>query len=182
MEVRKAKVRMLLILAFCLFSAAPRLRPADSEDELKAAAVWLFVQYSQLTPGPDGAITVGVLGRPSFVQVLRRTLKDKSSGGRPVRLADIRTDLRYCQIVYLATDKADEIQRVLQVAQSVHTLTLGESDRFLEQGGAVNLFIADGHLGFEASLEALDRCGITISANLLKFGLIRNRVKGSNAR
>lgn len=167
---------LLAALGSALPAAPPPLQAADSEDELKAATVWLFVQYSHLTPGPDGAITVGILGRPSFAHVLRRTLEAKSAGGHPVRVVEAKTDC--CQIIYLATDKSAEIRRLLQDSQSQHVLTVGESDRFLDYGGAVNLFIADGRIRFETSLDALDRCGVSISSNLLKFGQIRNRAKG----
>lgn len=174
---------LIAVLALSLAPGwtAPRV-PADSEDELKAATVWLFVQYSHLQAGADGAITVGVLGRPSFLQTLRRTLGGKSTGGHPVRVIEAKSDLRCFQIVYLATEKGEELRHALQSTQLLHTLTIGESDHFLEYGGAVNLFIADGHIAFETCLEALDRCGVTISANLLKFGQIRNRGKGANAK
>ena len=160
----------------------PAALAGDSEDELKSAAVWLFVQYSHLEPGVDGAITVGVLGRPAFGQALRRTLEGKSTGGHPVRVVDAKSDLSCCQIVYLATDKSEEIRRALESTQPLRALTIGESDRFLDTGGAVNLFIADGHISFETSLDALNRCGVTISSNLLKFGQVHGRGKGSAAK
>ncbi|MDR3700973.1 MAG: YfiR family protein [Candidatus Sulfopaludibacter sp.] len=180
--MRSKLVWLLAILALGLTPCRAVQGMADSEDELKSATVWLFVQYSKLAPGADGSITVGVLGRPSFVNVLRRNLDGKSTGGHAVKVVEAKPDLRCCQIVYLATDKNEEIRRVMQSAQPLRALTLGESDRFLDHGGAVNLFIADGHIGFEASLEALDRCGVSISSNLLKFGQIRNRGKGSGAK
>lgn len=183
MSVKRRKTAWLLVLlALWPASSASLVHAADSEDELKSAAVWLFVQYSNLAPGPDGSISVGVLGRTSFAQTLKRTLDGKSTGGHPVRVVEAKLDSRCCQIVYLATDKHDEIRQAMQGTQSSRVLTIGESDRFLEQGGAVNLFIADGHIGFEASLEALDRCGVTISSNLLKFGQIHNRAKRPGAK
>ena len=156
--------------------------PSDSEDEVKAAAVWLFVQYSHLEPGADGAVTVGVMGRPSFAQTLRHTLSGKSASGHPVKVVDFKADLRCCQIVYLATDKPDDIRRALQSPSPPHLLTIGESDRFLEMGGAVYLFIAEGHIAFETNLEAVERGSVTISANLLKFGQIRNRGKAGASK
>jgi hypothetical protein len=170
---------LLAALAFSPMPGRPAALAGDSEDELKSAAVWLFVQYSHLEPGVDGAITVGVLGRPAFGQALRRTLEGKSTGGHPVRVVDAKSDPGCCQIIYLATDKNEEIRHALQSAQPLRALTIGESDHFLDIGGAVNLFIADGHISFETSLEALDRCGVTISSNLLKFGQIHGRGKGS---
>jgi len=173
---------LLAILALCLTPCRAVQNTADSEDELKSATVWLFVQYSKLAPGADGSITVGVLGRPSFIKVLRRNLDGRTTGGHAVKVVEAKPDLRCCQIVYLAMDKTEEIRHTLQNAQTLRALTIGESDRFLDFGGAVNLFIADGHIGFEASLEALDRCGLSVSSNLLKFGQIRNRGKGSGTK
>jgi hypothetical protein len=181
-SVRNKTARLLAALAFSLMAVNPAVRAADSEDELKSATVWLFVQYSHLEPGVDGAITVGVVGRASFGQALRRTLEGKSTGGHPVRVVEAKSDLRCCQIVYLAISKSEEIRHSLQSTQPLRALTIGESDRFLEHGGAVNLFIADGHISFETSLDALDRCGVTISSNLLKFGQIHARGKESAAK
>jgi hypothetical protein len=174
-SVRSKAAWSLVGLAFSLMLVRPATLVESSEDELKSATVWLFVQYSHLEPGTDGAITVGVLGRAAFAQALRRTLEGKTTGGHAVRVVDAKPDMRCCQIVYLATGKTDEIRRALQLTQSLHALTIGESDHFLDIGGAVNLFIADGHITFEASLDALDRCGVTISSNLLKFGQIQSR-------
>jgi hypothetical protein len=170
------------ILAFSLAPGKAAVFAADSEDELKSATVWLFVQYSNLEPGADGVITVGVLGRTSFGQALRHTLEGKSTGGHPVRVVDAKADIRGCQIVYLATGKNEEIRRVVQSTPPLRALTIGESDNFLGIGGAVKLFIADGHISFEASLDALDRSGVTISSNLLKFGQVHGRGKGSAAK
>jgi len=182
LSIRNTTAWLIAALVFSLMPGRPTALAADSEDELKSATVWLFVQYSHLEPGVDGAITVGVMGRSAFGQALRHTLEGKSTGGHPVRVVDAKSDLRCCQIVYLATGKSEEIRRALQGTQPLRALTIGESDHFLDFGGAVNLFIADGHISFETSLDALDRCGVTISSNLLKFGQIHGHAKGSWAK
>jgi hypothetical protein len=87
-------------------------------------------------------------------------------------------DPHCCQALYFATDKPAEINPILPSLGSAHVLTVGETDRFLEQGGAVNLFLMDGHMAFEVSLGALDRSGIEISSKLLRFGQIRDLTRG----
>jgi len=169
-----------LLLSWGPFASA--IPAADSEDELKAATVWLFVQYSQLAPNPDGTIGVCVSGRPSFAQTLRHTLEGKVANGHPVKVAELKTDPRACQVVYFAMDRSDDLKRGLQSAQALHALTIGEADRFLEYGGAVTLFIVDGHIGFETSVESLGHSGIVISSNLLKFGQVRNRTRGAGTK
>ena len=155
---------------------------SEPEDELKAAIVLSFLRYCEW-PAPataDATLTVGALGRPALIETLRRVLAGKSVGNRPVRVVEIglEDDPRCCQIVYLATARPREIKAGLTAARMARTLTIGESERFLELGGAVNLLTVDGRMSFEVSLEALKRSGITISSTLLRFGQIRGSGKG----
>lgn len=155
---------------------------SDAEDVLKSAAVLGFLRYSEWPSGPaNGAITVGVMGRPSFARVLRQNLDGKLVQNRPVRVVDFKDDPRCCQLIYFASDRAAEIRQTLQ-AMPRHVLTVGETGRFLDYGGAVNLFLEDGHVAFEASLSALDRAGVTISSSLLRLGQVRGRGKAGAAR
>lgn len=152
---------------------------AEAEDELKSVVVKNFLRYSTWpeTAPSNGPITVGILGRTSFAQVLHGLLDNKSVNGRMVQVIELKSssDPRRCHLVYVATDKNTEIKQTLQSVRSTHTLTIGEADKFLEYGGAVNLLLIDGHMGFEVSLEALDRAGIEISSKLLRLGQIRRR-------
>ncbi|HYL77259.1 MAG TPA: YfiR family protein [Bryobacteraceae bacterium] len=163
-----------------LLSAATEL--PQPEDELKAAVVLSFVRYAewpQMQPG-NSAITIGVFGRPSFARVLRRTLEGKSVNDRAVRIVELKApaDWPTCQVIYFATDRAPEIKQGLLGPHPRHALTIGESKAFLDEGGAVNLLLVDGHMSFEVSREALERSGISISSKLLRFGQIRGHGKG----
>jgi hypothetical protein len=152
---------------------------AEAEEELKSVIVKNFLRYSTWpeTASPNGPITVGVLGRNSFTQALRGLLDGKAVNGRTVQVVELKSssDPHRCHLVYLATDKNADIKQTLQSVRSTHTLTIGEDARFLEYGGAVNLLLIDGHMGFEVSLEALDRAGVEISSKLLRLGEIRRR-------
>jgi len=156
------------------------LSAGDPADELKAVAVLSFLRYSDWPPTADGALTVGVLGRPAFAEILSRTLSGRSVNGRPLRLTEVKadSDLRCCQLVYIATARAGDLHEALAGARAARALTIGESDHFLDAGGAVSLFFVDGHIGFEASLTALGQSGITVSSNLLRLGQIRDSTKG----
>jgi hypothetical protein len=77
-------------------------------------------------------------------------------------------------MIYFATDRAADIRRTLE-NEPPDVLTIGEDDRFLDFGGTVKLFIDDGHIAFETSLDALAHCGVKINASLLRLGQIRER-------
>src|SRR5450432_4427193 len=145
----------------------------EPEDELKSATVLSFVRHSEWLQGvATGPIAIGVMGRPSMMRMLRRTLDGKLANNRVIRIVDAKTsaDLNSCQLVYMATDNNNEVRQTLAGLRASHALTIGESDRFLEYGGAVNLLFVDGHMSFEVSLAAVDRAGVSISSTLLRYG------------
>ena len=168
-----------------IFSIALR-GGAEAEDELKSATLLAFVQNAHWADqlAADTPLSVGVVGRASFVHCAQTRIEGKSVNGRPLRVLAINgpVDSGCCQVVYFATDKPAEIKPVLQSFSSAHVLTIGETDGFLEEGGAVNLFLMDGHMAFEVSLQTLGRAGIEISSKLLRFGQIRGLSKGRPAQ
>ena len=180
MSFRSHAARIAAVLALCAGVAV--YGAVTEEDELKCAALLALVQNAHWPEdaAPGTPLTIGVLGRPAFLRCLRTLVDGKTVEGRPLRVEEIRSpaDPRSYQVVYLATGKLEEIKPALQAFGVEHVLTVGESDRFLEQGGAINFYLADGHMAFEVSLGALDRSGIAISSKLLRFGQIRDLAKG----
>jgi len=159
---------------------------ARPEDELKSATLLAFVQnahWAEDLPA-NTPLTVGVVGRAGFTRSLEASVAGKSVNGRPLRILAMNgpVDPRCCQVIYFATDKRTDIQPVLQSSASVHVLTIGETDGFLALGGAINLFLIDGHMAFEVSLNALERAGVEISSKLLRFGQIHDLVRGRPAQ
>jgi len=170
----------MALLILPIWAAAAASDIAEPEDELKAATVLAFLQnakWPDQTADPD--LTVGIVGRPAFAQVLRRTLEGKSVNGRTVRVLTLKSPAEArCQVIYVATDRKQEIESALSGATAAHLLTIGESNHFLDSGGAINLFLADGHMSFEVSISTLDRCNVAISSKLLRFGKLRDLPKG----
>jgi hypothetical protein len=173
-----------LVAAALLVAWHPLSPAATGEDMIKSAAVLSFLRYSEWPPSPDASLTVGVLGRSSFFQVLRGDLDGKTVNGRVVRVIALssNSDLHCCRLIYFAAVKDPELRQLLQNARSLRALTIGENERFLDYGGAVNLSIVDDRITFEASLNALNRSGISIGSNLLRLGQIRSRGKTGDAQ
>jgi hypothetical protein len=164
---------------------APRAL-AEGEDDLKSATLMAFVQNTQWPErlAAGAPFTIGVLGRPDFALLLRRNLETKSVDGHPLRILELQSppDVHGCQLLYFATDRVAEIKDWLDTLHAAHVLTLGETSRFLQYGGAVNLYLVDGHMGFEVSLDALGHAGIVISSKLLRFGQLRDLAQRRQAK
>jgi hypothetical protein len=150
----------------------------EPEDTLRSATVLTFMRHTVWLQGVAGApITVGVMGRPSMIRLLQRTLDGKTANNHAIRVVDanISAELNLCQVLYVATDNNSEVRQMLAGVRASHALTIGEADRFLEYGGAINLLIVNGHMSFEVSLDALDRAGVSVSASLLRYGQVKAR-------
>jgi len=154
----------------------------DPEEELRAATVLSFLRYSEWPAAPSGdpSLTVGVFGRPSLVLTFRRALEGKIVENRPVKVVELPAELasNCCQIVFVAAEKPADLKTALALAHSLHALTIGVADQFLDLGGAIQLLIIDGRMSFEVNRGALDSSGITISSKLLRFGQIHGAGKG----
>jgi YfiR/HmsC-like len=173
---------LLVCLALSLTLTAGSESGQEAEDELKAAVVLSFLRYGEWhAPLPPNApLTVGVFGRAAFASVLRKSLEGKSANDHPLHVVELKpgADKHNCALVYFAEDKALDTKAALQTAAAAHILTIGEAREFLDWGGAIRLFVLDGHITFEFDLETLDRSGVNISSRLLRFGQNRNPKKG----
>jgi hypothetical protein len=166
---------VMLLASACLARATDIVEP---EDQLKAATVLAILQNSRwAAENGNQQLVVCVWGRQAMIDALRQALDGKFVNGRIVRVtaATEAMDTRCCQVMYMGTGRKAEMQRLLPGAAAARALTIGEDDRFLDSGGDLNLYLADGHMAFEVNLPALGESGISISSRLLRFGRVRGK-------
>ena len=174
MNRNEGRTRWWAGLALLPFLAIAPLTATEPEDELKSATVLTFIRHSEWRKDTAGPISVAVLGRPAMARTLRRSLEGRTASNRPIHIVDANAsaDLNACHVVYIASDNSKEVLQILAGLRASHALTIGESGRFLEFGGAVNLLIVDGHMSFEVSRDAIEHAGVTISSTLLRYGQV----------
>jgi hypothetical protein len=168
-------ILIAVMLLGCTSLAPSATQMVEPEDQLKAATVLAILQNSKWGSGnSDPRLVVCVWGRPAIIEALRAALDGKTVNGRTVQVmpATAAMDTRCCQVMYMGTGRKAEMQRLLPGAAAARALTIGEDDRFLESGGALNLFVSEGHMAFEVSLTALQQSGVSISSKILRFGRV----------
>jgi len=173
--------RRSLLLTFLVLPRFVAPAATEPEDELKAATVLTFLRYTEWAKArPNQSLTVGILGRAAMCQALQRMLDGKNANNRTIRVAPVKrpSDCTSCQVWYLALDQRSELAQSLAEMPKRGQLLFGESNHFLDLGGAVNLLIVDGHMSFEVNLEVLDHAGVTVSSKLLRYGQVRGRPPG----
>ncbi len=173
-------------LAFVLASqttlrGGPQSEPAG-EFELKAAFVLNFIRLVNWAdvPGENSAdLPVCALANSDFAIAVRQVVTGKTVGNRSIsfRLRS-NPDPPHCRVLILDAAQYSVAQPALNTIREAPVLTVGNGSGLLRIGGMFELFVQDRRVQFDASLEALRRAGLDVSARLLQ--LSRNLRKGAN--
>lgn len=150
------------------------------EYEAKAAFLFNFVKFvewpAQSFADDSSPLIIGVVGDDRSSAVIDRIINGKTANGRRLvvkRFSNFRA-LTHCHIVFVRSSEKDRIRQTLAAA-GAGALTVGETERFAESGGMINLIIVDGRLELEINQTSAERAGLKISAKLLNLArVIRN--------
>lgn len=152
---------------------APTVPSEAGEYEVKAAYLYNFGKF---VAWPEGSLpssdplVICVLGDDPFGAVLDDTIKDKTVRERALTVRRIKsTDrVRDCHILFLSSAEEHRLPGVLRGMGSANVLTVGETDAFLDKGGAITLVARDRKVRFEVNLRAAHKAGLEMSSQLLK--------------
>lgn len=180
MLIRRAVLSALVAL---LGQAHPgRAQSAVDADQVMAAFVFRFPQFVQW---PDSTLAAAervelCVGEADPVAApLRDIVEGQRLNGRPlaVRTVDRPEAIAGCHVLFLPEDEPAR-RALLDAAHGRPVLTVGASERFLEEGGMIRLFILDRRIRFEVDAEAARQAGLQVSAQLLALAV---RVRGGRS-
>jgi hypothetical protein len=149
--------------------AAPVAFAQYAEAEVKAAFVFNAAKFAEWPAEmlPAGApLRLCVLGTPDAFGAALLGLEGKTVQGRILEVGSGAPPLQPCHLLVLMAD-APEPRQVLAAAQG--TLTLGDSDGFIDAGGIIGIAVAERRIQFDVNLEAARRSGIRLKAQFLRL-------------
>lgn len=144
------------------------------ESDVKAAFLLNFTKFigwpATAFEGTTDVFRVCVFAEPTFVQSVQRMLQGETVRGRPIQVETPYSAerARSCHIAYFAQSSVDHAAGLLPTLRQVPVLTVGESRRFLAQGGALAFVLDDNRVRFDVNKKAVERAGLTISSKLLR--------------
>jgi hypothetical protein len=160
-----------VIVAGCLFGAILSGRAEvdrSLEYQVKAAYLYNFIKFvewpARATTGP---ISICVAGRNPFGMVLTDTVRGEAVGGRTLTARVISEPDARCSVLFVPEDVV--AAPFLRAVRDTPTLTVGETDDFLGQGGMINLVVEGGKVRFDVNTEAPDRVELRISSRMLRL-------------
>jgi hypothetical protein len=177
--LRKSSRRPLLaaaVIAFIIAALTPRLPAQDSKvAEYRTKAHFLatfpsFVEWPEIAfPSPQAPFLICVRGDFSFGTTLAELTRGGSPHGRRVEVRWVHKDheLRNCHIAFVSRSESKRYAKLLQALDGAGVLTVGETEDFLRDGGAISFSFERETLQFEVNLVAADSAHLRISSRLL---------------
>ena len=163
-------------------SAAPIRTQSALEYDVKAA---LLLNFARFIEWPDSAfenaqspIEVCVLAPSPFGEALERTLAGETIANRPLAARQVQgvSDSARCHLLFVPSGAESRATSLLRQRRA-HTVTVGESRRFADMGGAVNFVIEGGRVRFNVNLGPVEDRGVRISARMLQLAGRVDRAK-----
>jgi hypothetical protein len=142
------------------------------EYNAKAGFLVAFQSYvtwpADVPATPASPLVLCVLGRDPFGAVLDETAAARI-GARPLRVRriDSPNDAGDCQIVFIGKTESTREAQWLAALKWKPILTVGESGKTVERGGAVEFGAVRDRVAFEVSLPAAEQAGLKVSSDML---------------
>jgi hypothetical protein len=165
----------LLVLGLPAARARVHAENVPEEYRLKAAFVYRFPQFVEWPPASwtgREALEICVSQPNPFGSSLAEFVEGESLKGKRfvVRQVTAKGRIESCHVLFVAQPEATK-SGLLARAASLPILTVGDSPRFLDLGGIINLRLVDRRVRFEINLAAADRAGLRLSSQLLRLAM-----------
>jgi hypothetical protein len=175
--MRRAGSAAIACAIIVLVEGVPlRAQPDVPEARLKAAVLSKLPQFVQWPAAAlDGRASASVCVAPPdpFGSDLADLLAGDTVAGKPLAVVRVASehDVEACQILYVPASGAQRAASMMRRAASLPILTVGDSPRFLDEGGIVALRMIDGRVRFEIDAAAAERAGLRVSSQLLQLAV-----------
>jgi hypothetical protein len=158
--------------------AAPRSAEEVLEYNVKAAFLFNFTKFvdwpAEAFADEKSPFRICILGDDPFGGSLDTLVANETVNGRPIAVRRLArgADPHPCHILFLDRLERERQPEVLAGLRGSPVLTVGESDRFLADGGMINFFLEAHRVRFEVSLPAVERSQLKISSKLLRLAKV----------
>jgi hypothetical protein len=173
---------LALVAATCAIPLAVSDEQPPLEYQVKAAFLYNFAKFVDWPPQkvgpPDSPLIIGVLGKDPFGGALEAVVAGKKFDQHTliVRHVSGPAEARTCHLLFISRSEDNRLAAILKELRNSATLTIGESDKFIADGGIINFIIVDNKVRFEINPEAAGQTGLRISSKLLHVArVVTNR-------
>lgn len=162
------------LVAFMCLTAGLFGQVVSKEYQVKAVFLFNFAQFVEWPPTAFATaqtpLVIGVLGEDPFGPFLEETVQGEKIGGRELAVRRFRRieEVDACHLLFIGGLSNDEQEEALAALRTRGTLTVGESESFIAQGGMIRFFTENNRIRLRINPDAAKRAGLTISSRLLR--------------
>ena len=173
---RRAWSVLAVAVVLAVWGLTSVAQPTGTEYEFKAAYLYKFANFVEWPDKsfsePRAPITIGILGRDPFGELLDKLVKGETVNGRlfVVKRFDQPADLDSCHILFVPASEKKRWPAIREKIKDKAVLTVGDFDEFARSGGIINFVLFRNTVQFEINGEAAERAGLKISSKLLRLG------------
>ena len=171
---RAISVRRLAAIAVLLAIGLPIRAQSSLEYNVKAALLLNFARFiewpERAFSSPQAPIEVCVFAPNPFGDTLTRVLEGETVGNRSLSAREVRSaeDSATCHLLFVPAGTEARAGALVR-RNGPFTITVGESNRFEDMGGAVSFVLEGGRVRFNVNLRPVEERGVRISARMLQL-------------
>lgn len=186
-SVRHIHYALLLLWSMVASALSVAQEPygAAAEYQVKAAFLYKFCFYIEWPPtafvSATSPIMIGIAGPDTFIAELENITRGQMINGRAlqVRRIDGSKALADVHLLFVTSAQQSLLPQFVAQVQKTPPLIVTESPQSLEDGGGINFVIQGNRIRFDVDLDATNRQGLRLSAQLLK---VARTVRGEPVR
>ena len=160
----------LLLWCLSLLPAPAQPRPSEATHKVQTIFIYNFTKYIRWPDAYNtGPFTIGVLGDTQLNVELTKMAATKTANGRKIVVKsykDVREIEKMCHILFIAAEKNDLLNAVLQKTNGTSTLVVTEKDGAARFGSLINFVSDKGKPGFEMNLSGFERSHLKFDSKL----------------
>jgi hypothetical protein len=145
-----------------------------SRDEVEAAYLYNFGKFVRWPASSlRGPLVICVAAQDSLIQVLESLVGGEQIEQRQLAVKGVNEPgaVAGCSILFMGSTEAKRADTFLAAAAGRPILTVGDAPDFLVRGGTIQFVQVEDHVRFSVNLNAANRCGLSLSSELLKVAV-----------
>jgi YfiR/HmsC-like len=173
------------LLTFLCVTGTSRAEGQEPPSEYQVKAAYLL-NFLKFVEWPDDAFAdplapyvVGVVGDDPFGSALPQVVIGKTVQGRDLVIRVYRAGeaVRGAHILFISASEKKRLPAILSALRGLSTLTVGDTEEFLEAGGMIQFLSENDRIRFAINVDAARRGRLRISSKLLSLAKV---VGGNN--
>jgi uncharacterized protein DUF4154 len=151
---------------------------SSNEYEVKAAFLFHFAQFIEWPEAAfrdaNSPLVYCTIGADPFHGALEASLLGKKMDGHGFQVRHARqiSEIQGCHVLFIGGGEKGQLASVLANVKGSPVLTVGESERFVDDGGMIGFCVEENKIRFKINLESAEKAQLRISAKLLALAKI----------